>query len=113
MILNLSVFFHLMRNKLKNGRVAWRGYQCSCNRDTLTVVRFFLARCKPLMDLFLHCLLLGVSLLLDEVRLAHQFVIFERLDVPFIFSHHEVSYRLCSHLGSNFDVVCIKDVLGF
>ena len=30
-----------IRNKLENDRVAWRGYQCSCNRDTLAIVRYF------------------------------------------------------------------------
>ena len=30
-----------IRNKLVNDRVAWRDYQCSCNRDTLAIVRYF------------------------------------------------------------------------
>ena len=41
------------------------------------------------MDGFLHCLLLEVSLLLDEIRLKFLFDIFVSLDVPFIFIYHD------------------------
>ena len=65
------------------------------------------------MDKFLHCLLLGVSLLLDKLRLKFLFDVFVSLDVPFTFTHHEVFCRPFSRAGSDFDVVVINDVLFF